>query len=568
MVKAEPISTPRLPLQPIDPNVRRMVAHSHSYGYGTPLPFFNKHNHVEYTAFVSRYDSPALDAHAEATRFIDASAQLASLDPIAVDSTSPVKTPLSESTFDDLPEGVNDTAKLKGVLWPGMSLFDSATPTARRKRNQKKDASILEQLECNSMDVEPTEMVWFADGILKKQKRISGMVDSSSSPPKSSPVKRQRVTLADVDLYQPYFGEAPLGGRSNLWMDEGAETSQLYSPFERRGASGGIKRKRGFEVWQDEDAADREVEQNSAFMRPSGFKYLTEGFNMQAANHRRGDNENPSPLRLLEDPFSRQSTTVQGGRPNFIIEHQPSYPFASTSSNQRANHTLVGDNASTISQDTSAHTGLSARASLGSSAFRQASWPQSQQLQYASVAHSQQSSLTLTHHQQDHAVAPMYAAQADWFPALGGTDNVANHTSGQGHSHGASADYHALFAANGFSGYHTGMDGNYFDRGANSTSGFFAINNHHRTDSIPGISQLISSNAMQYSHASGIQQLTEAVEMSAPPDAKLNTDNSGTEQVDETTTYDAKSSFEREMTRPSEETEDEDRTISEPCSQT
>lgn len=44
--------------------------------------------------------------------------------------------------FDDASNG---NTKLKGVLWDGMGMFDSATPDMRRKRNQKKATSVVQQ---------------------------------------------------------------------------------------------------------------------------------------------------------------------------------------------------------------------------------------------------------------------------------------------------------------------------------------------------------------------------------------------------------------------------------------
>ena len=58
-----------------------------------------------------------------------------------------------ELEFDD---GTNENTKLKGVYWDGMGMFDSATPDMRRKRNQKKATSVVEQLQATSRIVEPT----------------------------------------------------------------------------------------------------------------------------------------------------------------------------------------------------------------------------------------------------------------------------------------------------------------------------------------------------------------------------------------------------------------------------
>ncbi|KAL9111289.1 MAG: hypothetical protein Q9187_007935, partial [Circinaria calcarea] len=55
-----------------------------------------------------------------------------------------------EERLEDEEQGIPESLKLKGVLWPGMDMFDSASPDAKRRRNQKKDGSILEQMRMTS----------------------------------------------------------------------------------------------------------------------------------------------------------------------------------------------------------------------------------------------------------------------------------------------------------------------------------------------------------------------------------------------------------------------------------
>lgn len=63
-----------------------------------------------------------------------------------------------------------------------MDLFDSATAEMKRKRNQKKDGSVLEQMKINSAGVEPTEWIFNAAGELERTRYI---FDES---PENSPV--------------------------------------------------------------------------------------------------------------------------------------------------------------------------------------------------------------------------------------------------------------------------------------------------------------------------------------------------------------------------------------------
>lgn len=67
---------------------------------------------------------------------------------------------LAEDEIDALSIEDADRAKLKGIFWPGMSLFDSATPDQKRKRNQRKDVSVMRNMEQVAASVERTECIW------------------------------------------------------------------------------------------------------------------------------------------------------------------------------------------------------------------------------------------------------------------------------------------------------------------------------------------------------------------------------------------------------------------------
>lgn len=97
---------------------------------------------------------------------------------------------------------------LKGVKWPGMSIFDSASLEAQRLRNQKKDGSILEQMEYNSIVVEQMERIYWPDGSLKQERLITGNVESSplkepTPPPKRQRAKAKKNVLKDVSTNAP-----------------------------------------------------------------------------------------------------------------------------------------------------------------------------------------------------------------------------------------------------------------------------------------------------------------------------------------------------------------------------
>lgn len=98
-----------------------------------------------------------------------------------------------------------EIARLKGILWPGMDIFDSATQQMRRKRNQKKDGNVLKMMEITSLLVEPTELVFSPTGFLRRERVISGNVDDDSplkgeTPiPKRRPTRPKRNVLRQVD---------------------------------------------------------------------------------------------------------------------------------------------------------------------------------------------------------------------------------------------------------------------------------------------------------------------------------------------------------------------------------
>ncbi|KAI4196433.1 MAG: hypothetical protein LQ348_002312 [Seirophora lacunosa] len=93
-------------------------------------------------------------------------------------------------------EFIPKTPELKGICYPGMSLFDSASPDAQRKRNQRKSESLVTQIERDSLEVECNEYIYWPDGGLKMCRYITGDVQSSPAkevtPPPPPPPKRRR----------------------------------------------------------------------------------------------------------------------------------------------------------------------------------------------------------------------------------------------------------------------------------------------------------------------------------------------------------------------------------------
>jgi len=101
-------------------------------------------------------------------------------------------------------ESTADCVLLKGMVWPGMDLFDSASPHAKRIRNQRKDRSALTEMAAYAETITPNEAIYFYPSWeLKKSREITGQVESSS-PEKNSeppfPVRKTRKTRGRAPL--------------------------------------------------------------------------------------------------------------------------------------------------------------------------------------------------------------------------------------------------------------------------------------------------------------------------------------------------------------------------------
>ncbi|KAL9113727.1 MAG: hypothetical protein Q9227_002172 [Pyrenula ochraceoflavens] len=91
-------------------------------------------------------------------------------------------------TWDD----EEDHSRLKGVFWPGMSIFDAAPEEMKRKRNQKKDGSLLKQMVKTSEVVEPQEVIYSPGGSLARIREITGVVDDSDPLPGETPIPKKK----------------------------------------------------------------------------------------------------------------------------------------------------------------------------------------------------------------------------------------------------------------------------------------------------------------------------------------------------------------------------------------
>ncbi len=136
--------------------------------------------------------------------------------------------------------GLVQSPVLKGVKWPGMSLFDSASLEAQRRRNQKKDESKLGQMQSDSAAVEQLERIYWPNGILKKERLITGNVESSPPrdlTPPPVPRKRQRTkankaVLRDLSTNGLKVGKNPRQRKTDTRVS-GTQASNLQQLSEK-----------------------------------------------------------------------------------------------------------------------------------------------------------------------------------------------------------------------------------------------------------------------------------------------------------------------------------------------
>ena len=84
------------------------------------------------------------------------------------------------------------SSRLKGVIWPGMDLFDSATPDQKKMRNQRKGISAIDHLKLTSQAITATETVWGPEGEVRKERDIYATPSDDGSSPSTPPRKRKQ----------------------------------------------------------------------------------------------------------------------------------------------------------------------------------------------------------------------------------------------------------------------------------------------------------------------------------------------------------------------------------------
>lgn len=90
--------------------------------------------------------------------------------------------PDNDNGEEDSADKLSDSVKLKGIQWPGMDLFDSATPEMKRMRNQRKDTSVLEHMIATSAEITADEIVYNLDGSIDHIRDIFGPLSCEATP--------------------------------------------------------------------------------------------------------------------------------------------------------------------------------------------------------------------------------------------------------------------------------------------------------------------------------------------------------------------------------------------------
>ncbi|KAK3335386.1 hypothetical protein B0T19DRAFT_452411 [Cercophora scortea] len=98
------------------------------------------------------------------------------------ESAVPSDLPSEITEFLNDDEDDDDSSKLKGVRYPGMGLFDSANELQKRKRNQRKDVSVLKQMEVTSAQIQSWEWIWAENGKFQRKRDIYDSPSEDDSP--------------------------------------------------------------------------------------------------------------------------------------------------------------------------------------------------------------------------------------------------------------------------------------------------------------------------------------------------------------------------------------------------
>ncbi|KAK1998650.1 hypothetical protein LX36DRAFT_575893 [Colletotrichum falcatum] len=112
-------------------------------------------------------------------------------------NNSPASTP-TDDVVDWTPDEL-ESARLKGIVWPGMGIFDAATPDQKKKRNQRKDASVLQQMEMSSLAITTTELVANIDMEIARTRDVYDAPSVEGTPIAKSKRRQRRSRNVEVE---------------------------------------------------------------------------------------------------------------------------------------------------------------------------------------------------------------------------------------------------------------------------------------------------------------------------------------------------------------------------------
>ncbi|KAI5282109.1 hypothetical protein KEM54_002971 [Ascosphaera aggregata] len=190
--------------------------------------------------------------------------------------------------------------KLKGILWPGMDIFDSATEQMRKKRNQKKDDSVLKRMEITSKTIEPTEQVFSPCGTLQVERVITGNPDDYSPikgetpippPSKKRSIRTRRpLSKSDGNLYNlrnrvRKSAEGPNQTRASLEeisrqalpllepenspLSSAKQFDSFSDDFSMSYANAGKRQRHGFSIFNERNEDELNYEEDWMVPRPA-----------------------------------------------------------------------------------------------------------------------------------------------------------------------------------------------------------------------------------------------------------------------------------------------------------
>lgn len=209
--------------------------------------------------------------------------------------------------------------KLKGPHFPGMALFDSASPNSQRLRNQKKEHSLLASMERNADMVEPIEQIYFPEWTLKKARVITGNVESSpvqevTPKPKRRRAKLGKVPLGELSTNVPTKKGIPRAAKPPL-LSQSLQVAGLEDPF----AHDMTTQKDTFETNSYQIGPERNEEAVEWCLNMGMPKFTSRKFNVFE------DSKPPKPTRPHQT-FGHHPPTIE----DILVQNQYTEPSNST----------------------------------------------------------------------------------------------------------------------------------------------------------------------------------------------------------------------------------------------